>query len=240
MTRRPRWLPHAAAAAAMALFAALGTWQLERAGERREEVAAIRSADGQVPLPLPANGVVPALAWQFVTLEGEFVPERQFLLDNRTLEGQPGFVVLTPFRLDDGRMILVDRGWVRAEGRQPAGSIRLPPAAEGLSIVTGRLWLAEAGLGLGPALAGASSAWPQVTTRVDYAALGDALGHKLVPAIVRVEADVPWRLRARPVEPAFGPERHLGYALQWYALAITVLIVTIVLLVRTQRRRLHD
>ncbi len=240
MTRRPRWLPLVAATAAFALFVSLGTWQLQRAGERAEEVEAIGAAEEQPPLPLPADDVIPALAWQFVALEGRFMPARQFLLDNRTLDGDTGFVVLTPFRLHDGRVVLVDRGWVVADGREPADSIQLPPAAESVTTVIGRLWLAESGFSIGPALADTGNGWPRTTTRVDYAALGDALGHELVPAIVRLEADLPWRLRARPVEPGFGPERHLGYAFQWYALAATVLIVTLALLFRMRRRRLHD
>lgn len=233
-------MPLVAATAAFALFASLGTWQVQRAAEREAEVDAIAAAEEQPPLPLPENDVIPALAWQFVAIEGQYRPERQFLLDNRTLDGETGFVVLTPFRLDDGRLVLVDRGWVPADGREPAGTIRLPAAAESVSTLVGRLWLAESGFSIGPALAATGNDWPRKTTRVDYKALGDALGDELVPAIVRLEADVPGRLRPRPVEPAFGPERHIGYAFQWYALAATVLIVTAALLVRTRRRRLHD
>lgn len=239
MNRRPRWLPLAAAVAAFVLFAGLGSWQLQRAGEREAALAAIEAAGTKRPLPLPATGELEALAWHHVRLEGRFLGERQFLLDNRTLAGEPGFAVLTPFALDDGRTILVDRGWVRADGRAPAGSVGLPASAREVDTIVGRLWQPEPGLALGPALAPADGDWPRTTTRVDYAALGDALGRQLVPAVVRIEEQVPWALRARPVEPRFGPERHVGYAVQWYALALTVVVVA-VLLLRGRSRREDD
>lgn len=235
MTRRPRWLPLLMSILAFSVFAALGNWQYQRAGEREAELAAIAAAEHQPPLPLPPAAAFEAVAWRFVQLEGRFLGERQFLLDNRTLDGEPGFGVLTPFALADGRVILVDRGWVPAEGRAPAQSIHLPAAAEDVGTVVGRLWRPEAGLAIGPALAPGGD-WPRTTTRVDYAALGDALGRSLEPGVVRIEEPAPWTLRPRAVQPRFGPERHLGYAFQWYALAATVLVVTGVLLLRSRRQ----
>jgi len=230
--RRPRWLPLVAAASACALFAGLGTWQLQRAAEREAELAAIQAAEQRPAVDLPAGADLDALAWRSVRLEGRFLRRRQFLLDNRTLAGRPGFVVLTPFVLVDGRSILVDRGWVAADGREPARPIRLPAAGEQPREIEGRLWRPQAGFGLGPAIAEGATDWPRMTTRVDYAALGEALGRPLVPAVVRADGEADWMLQARPLEPRFRPERHLGYAFQWFALAATVVIVTLLLGIR--------
>jgi cytochrome oxidase assembly protein ShyY1 len=83
----------------------------------------------------------------------------------------------------------------------------------------------------------ASRDWPRLVTRIDYEALGDVLGTRLVPAVIRLDPSIPWALTARPLRPRFGPMRHVGYAVQWFALAHTVVVIAGVLLHR--RRRHH-
>lgn len=241
MRRRPRWLPLTAALLTLLVFAGLGGWQVQRAGEREQALAAIAAGDDRPARPLPTERAgLEALAWYRVRVEGRFLAGRDFLLDNRLVEGRPGFDVLTPFVLDDGRTVLVDRGWVPADGRRPAEPIHLDPAGEQVDAVRGRLWRPESGLALWPALARDEGGWPRIATRVDYTALGEALGRELVPAVIRVEEPAPWAFEPRPVEPRFGPERHLGYAFQWFALAFTVLAVTVILLIRTRHKGDHD
>ncbi len=233
--RRPRWIPWTAAVTAFALFAALGTWQLQRAQEREAVVEAIRDGEQRAPAPLPVSRAeAEQRAWQPVWTEGHFLGDRQFLLDNRTVAGEVGFAILTPLRTPDDRLVLIERGWIAAEGREPARSIELE--SEGRIRVEGHLWLPEHGPRLLPALAEGEADWPRMTTRVDFAALGEALGEPLEPYVLRPQQALGPGLRVRSVEPRFGPERHIGYAFQWYALALTVLIVTAVLAVRIRRK----
>lgn len=236
--RRPAWLPLVAAAACTALFAGLGTWQLERAGDKRALLAAIERGTEAPALALPdETGALAARAWRRVRVYGRFLGGRQFLLDNRIHEGRVGFDVLTPLVRAGGRAVLVDRGWVPAgPRREPLVPIALE--VSGALTVSGRLWLPEPGLALGPALAPAAGGapWPRLATRVDYAAMGRALGRELVPAVVRADGDAPWVLTPRPPAPAFGPARHYGYAVQWFALALTVMAVTLILRLRRGRR----
>ena len=233
-------VPWLAAVLAVTLFSGLGLWQLERAADKRAMIAALEGASGSPAEALPGDAAaLRALAFRAVHIRGRFL-ERQFLLDNRLLEGRPGFDVLTPLVLSDGRVILVDRGWVPAgPQRQPQGQLA-PPSRQPVS-VRGRLWLPQAGIGLGPALApveadGGDRVWPRMATRVEFPALEAALGRELIPAVVRADGDAPWLYRPRPLRPAFGPMRHYGYAFQWFALALTVVIVSGVLL---RRRRIE-
>lgn len=239
--RRPAWLPLAAAAVCALLFVGLGTWQLQRADDKQALIAAIeRGADAPAVALPQESGALAERAWRRVRVQGRFLAGRQFLLDNRIHEGRAGFDVLTPLLRPDGRAVLVDRGWVPAgPRREPQAPIALD--APGSVTVTGRLWLPEAGLALGPALApvaGDEPRWPRLVTRVDYAAMGRALGRDLVPAVVRADGEAPWVLTPRPPAPAFGPARHYGYAVQWFALALTVVAVTLIL--RLRRRRKDD
>lgn len=231
--RRPAWLPLLAAALGILLFSTLGAWQLQRVEVRQEQLAAIERGGRASAIELPY--AVKALAgaeYRRVQARGRFLSDRQFLLDNRTLDGRIGYDVITPLALDDGRTVLVDRGWVpagpRREPREPVALDAPAPVT-----VVGRLWRPEPGFALGPAVTAPSSGFPQTVARIDYEALAGELGRPLVPAVIRIEGGYPWALTPRPLEPPFGPERHYGYAFQWFALALTVLIVTLAL----QRRR---
>ncbi|MDZ7748028.1 MAG: SURF1 family protein [Halofilum sp. (in: g-proteobacteria)] len=209
---RPRWLPWLAALAALALFSGLGAWQLQRAGEKRELLAALERG---AAAPARALAGTPAglrqQAFARVRARGRFLDARQFLLDNRTLRGRTGFDVLTPLVLAGGRTVLVDRGWIAAG---PAPRARRPdrPGTEGTVRVTGRLWL-PAGRRRPGACAGAQRGLAaaddarglQLPWRRPSAAAG-ACRH---PA---ADGEAPWVLEPRGLEPAFGPARHYGYA----------------------------
>ncbi|MFW5969098.1 MAG: SURF1 family protein [Halofilum sp. (in: g-proteobacteria)] len=234
MSARPHWLPWVAAGLAVALFAGLGVWQVQRAGEKRAVIAALEDDDRPALERLPATpAALRDESRREVRIQGRYEGERQFLLDNRILEGRPGFDVLTPLVLDDGRRVLVDRGWVAAgPGREPVESVELE--ADESVTVKGRLWLPEAGIGLGSAVAPGEE-WPRLVTRVEFGALEQALGRELVPAIIRADGEAPWLFRPRDLRPRFGPMRHYGYAFQWFALALTVLAVACMLEWRRRR-----
>lgn len=225
-----------AAAIAFALFGALGMWQVQRAAEKKELLAAIERGARDAPIQLPyADTALAQAEFRRVRAEGRFLTERQFLLDNRLFDGRAGYDVITPLVLADGRTVLIDRGWLPAgPRREPRGEVALEVA--GPVAVTGRLWRPDPALALGPAVAPAAGDWPRTVTRIDYDALGQELGRSLVPVVIRAERGFPWVLTPRPLEPTFGPERHYGYAVQWFALALTVLVVTIVLQWRRWRR----
>jgi len=235
--RRPAWLPLVAALLVTAGFVALGVWQLQRAAEKRALIEMIEQGTAAPAVPLPATRAGLARGeYHRVRARGHFLVERQFLLDNQILDGRVGFDVLTPLALADGRTVLVDRGWIGAgPGREPVGPVG--PDDAGPLEVTGRIWLPESGLAIGAALAPSQAGtWPRLTTRVDFAALSGALGQPLVHAVVRAQGDAPWVLQPRPLKPEFGPARHYGYAVQWFALALTVVVVTVTLQYRRRTR----
>ena len=238
-SRKRSWLPWLAAVSAVALFSGLGLWQLERAADKRAIIAALERESRTPVEALPGDTAgLRALAFREVSVRGRFL-DKQFLLDNRLFEGRPGFDVLTPLSLADGRVILVDRGWVPAGPRRQPQATLTPPAGQPVG-VRGRRWLPQTGIGLGPARApvnsgGGDPAWPRMATRVEFDALEAALGQELIPAVIRADGDARWLYRPRPLRPAFGPMRHYGYAFQWFALALTVVVVSGVLL--RQRRR---
>jgi len=236
MRRRPRWLPLAAAVLATALFCVLGLWQLERAEEKGRLVAALERAEDVGAVALPAEpDRLGAYAYRRVRVTGTLQGNRQFLLDNRIHEGRPGFDVLVPLVRGNGDTILVDRGWVPADARRrPARPVGLEQRGE--VEARGLLWRPEPAIPVGAALTPPADEWPMLATRVDYEAMAGALGRPLLPAVIRLDPSLPWALTARPLRPRFGPMRHVGYAVQWFALALTVIVITGVLVHRRRGR----
>jgi surfeit locus 1 family protein len=228
----PGWAV-ALTAVAVAAFCALGTWQLGRADEKRALLEAFESG-GRDTVDATGLGFDALARYQQVRLRGRYDPARQVLLDNMpSASGRPGFRVLTPLQRADGRgWVMVDRGWV------PLGATReaLPelPVDAGEREVVGVLdALPEPGLRVGPAAAPGAQAWPRVLLFPTVADLESALGHAVEPRIVLLDAAAPdgYERQWRP-SLGFGPERHLGYAVQWFAFALVALTLLVSLNLR--------
>lgn len=215
-------------AAALSVFVALGGWQIGRA---REKQAMIESfARGAHSSMVVEGGSIDGLPrFQHVTVRGHYDPSRQVLLDNMpSSTGQPGYRVLTPFvRPGSARLLLVDRGWV------PVGSSReklpLVAVADDERDTGGRLdELPVPGIRVGTAGIPGVTSWPRVLNFPTAADIEQVLGQPVESRIVLLDAARPdgyervWR-------PSLGfpPERHLGYAVQWFALALVALVIFI-------------
>ena len=220
-------------AVALVAFVSLGTWQLGRAREKRGLIAEF-AAGGRDTVETNGLDLGGLPRYQRVRLRGAYDPSRQVLLDNMpSAAGRPGYRVLTPLRRADGRgWVMVDRGWV------PLGASReaLPDVAVGAGEreLSGVLdVLPEPGLRLGPAAAPGATGWPRLLLFPTEADLESALGLELETRIVLLDADLPdgYERSWRPAT-GFGPERHLGYALQWFAFAAVTVVIFIALNLR--------
>jgi surfeit locus 1 family protein len=204
----------------------LGTWQLDRAAQKRELFASFAAGAGK-PLALADHprGLDSLRRFTRVAADGRYRADRQFLLDNMVEDQQAGFRVLTPLVLDDGRAVMVDRGWVpKAFGSHAS----LPEVAVDTSrrSVTGRLdRLPRPGIDLDRP---PGEGWPRVVQFPSADELSAALGMELVPGVILLDPESPdgFRRNWRPSD--FGPERHVGYAVQWFSLAGTLVVLYLV------------
>ena len=223
----------ALAAAGLAVFVSLGYWQLGRAHEKQALFDAFMQGS-QDTVDATGLGFDELARYQHVRLRGAYDATRQILLDNMpSVTGRPGFRVLTPFERADGRgWVLVDRGWV------PLGATRedLPDVTVGVREreVSGILdVLPIPGMRVGPAAAPGSAGWPRVLLFPTEANVESALGIDVEPRIVLLDAGAPdgFERKWRPAL-GFGPERHLGYAIQWFAFALVAMVIFIALNLR--------
>lgn len=227
----------------IATCSALGQWQLTRMHDKRATLDAVdRVLADRAPGPL-ARAALPERArdYDWAAGTGRFVDAPAFVLDNQIHGGQPGLRVYRLFQPADGAPLLVDLGWTPIADRVT----RLPAAGvvrgEGLldRDIAVRGLLApppSAGLAMGPAL-GAGDAW--LMTRFDADAIAAAADLQAPPRrVLRLDPALPLGYaRDLDVLPnTLSPDKHLGYAVQWFGLALAALVIALVLTFRSVRR----
>ncbi len=214
----------------VAAFGWLGTWQLNRSGERQAELQTFEQAAAAAPVEGLAM-VSPQGDYRRVTLSGRYDGERQILMDNMTHEGQRGYHVLTPLRTTGG-VVLVNRGFV------PGGMDRLLLPDVSVSgaerRVTGLVTpYFRAGLQLEEPVAG--DFWPRRMTYPTPAQLRALIDPQL-PAyqLLLDSGEADGYVRAwRPY--GLSPQRHLAYAVQWYGLAAAAVGIWLAVTIRRRR-----
>jgi surfeit locus 1 family protein len=218
--------------AAFAALIGLGTWQVQRlhwkAGLIAERTAAISAPPMELPRTLESAR---SLEFHRVQPKGQFLYDREIPIHAiERQHGDAGYLVITPLRLDDGAVVLVERGWVPPERRDAATRAAGNPAGE--VSVDGLLRLAPAekpGWFI-PANDPARREW----FWIDLPALSHAAG---------VPDALPFYVEAGPAPNPGGfpvggqvntdlPNDHLQYAITWYALAAALAVIYLLLLRR--------
>ncbi len=230
------WLVTLAALLALGVTAVLGRWQLGRAAEKEALQAAIE-ARGDLPLldavSLAAVTDPQALLHRRIEAVGHWVGERTVFLDNRQMNGRPGFFVLTPLRLQgSAAVVLVQRGWVprnfedRARVPQidtPAGPVRVQghivPAPSKLYD------LGEPGTGM-------------IRQNLDLSQFRAETGLALVTVSIQQTGVSDEGLARDWLQISTGVDKHYGYAFQWFGLcALIALLYVWFQIVRRYKQR---
>jgi surfeit locus 1 family protein len=224
MNVRPAsWLVWLGVVVAMAATARLGLWQLDRAAQKTAIGQAWRDRSQLEPMPgsqLPREPADVATALhRRIVIEGRWLPRHTIYLDNRTLHGLAGFVVVTPLLIAPGEAVLVQRGWAP---RDAADRTRLPaaPLADGNVRIEARIatWPSPR-----LALSAAAEQGP-IRQNLEPAGLAREVGMVLRPLSLQQlsapeESDA---LQREWPEPPQDVWKHQGYALQWFALCALI------------------
>jgi len=215
----------------------LGIWQLDRLEGRRAFNEQVTSMRAMPPLDLtreqPEN--LTSMEWRHVTVTGTYDFENQIALRNQYYGSQYGYHLITPLRLADtspalsagSRAVLVDRGWIPADGNSAPSDWRKYDE-QGPANVTGQIRLGQSK----PALGGVADALPangqrlMIWNNLDLPRISEQSPYPLMTLYVQPNVD------AADTEPpiAFQPDveltegSHFGYALQWFTFALILFV----------------
>lgn len=227
---------------AIALFARLGWWQAQRAVEKQamlDAVAQVLARRQPMPLGLAADAQRRS-NYDWAAGFGRFDERGPLWLDNQQRNGRAGVHAYRVFRPEGAtpasiRPVLVDLGWLPLPANRAMPTIALPPGrieVRGLLVPP-----PSAGLELGSGIAPQGEGW--VLTRIDTEALSRTLKltPPLAPRVLRLDPAVPlgYERDLQLLANTLPPERHRGYSLQWFALAIAVLVTALILTFRKAR-----
>lgn len=193
----------------------LSAWQLRRAAESREVSARFAAAAQASALDAAPDALTEEVRFTRVALAGRYVAEPQILLDGRVHDDAAGYEVLTALELADGRNVLVNRGWIRAD---PDRRVLPDVSVDGEQReVRGRLErLPRAGLRLGAPMAGGHSGGPVIVALYPTAAdIARWLHAPVQDYELLLDADANDGYVRDWQAPVMSPERHLAYAGQW-------------------------
>jgi surfeit locus 1 family protein len=228
---RIRWIPLLATVIVAAIGVSLGQWQTRR-GDEKQAIQAKMAARQSAPAMTLENAAqvdVAQAEFRHVKLRGRFVPTWVTYLENRPYNGVPGFYVLMPFKITGSAesAILIERGWAPRDANDRTRVPVVPTPADEVEIEG--VIRSDAGhlLQLGAAEAPRPGA---IMQNLDIAAYARASQLPLAPFVVEQSGEIKDKdglVRDWPA-PSLGIDRHRGYAVQWYALALMAMIFFVV------------
>ena len=199
----------------------LGFWQLDRADEKRQIERNVNSASEKTKLVLNESSNIDLIAeiYRPAVMKGRFDNDRQYLWDNKTYKGRPGYHVLTPFLLEDNNSaVMVNRGWVPLL----ASRDQLPEITVSTKDITisGVIKNPSNTIQLAGRLDQMGADYPHVFQAFEPDVFASELGLKLLPVMIELATDENYGY-VREWKPYFGKiEKHNGYALQWFLMAL--------------------
>lgn len=227
------------------VLVSLGTWQLNRAEEKQKLVDSYYAAPGQPAVSL--NDVmsvdtegrsIDRFRYRRLEVYGRYDNGHHILLDNQLRDRKPGYLLYTPFHVRNSDVVLmVNRGWLK----KPVDDLSMLDAAPGSQVLSGLVNHApDVGIRMG-SLDQSAAGWPKIIPYMDMDWLAVKLDQRLASWVVLLAADAEHGfLRDWHPSVRTPPEKHQGYAFQWYSLAIVLIFLFVVGSMRPQGRLPED
>lgn len=205
------------------ILCGLGYWQVQRLDWKEGLIAEIEAGRSADPKPLPPKlENAPARRFVIVTATGEFLHHAESHRTGKAENGKVGYRIFTPLQRAGAETIMVERGWVPEELKDP--STRPESLIEGPVTVTGMLRLPDERNYFTPPDSVVENRW----FAVDPRAMGAAAGVTVPEWYVVDEASTLDWPRAGPSELALR-NNHLGYAITWFSLAFSLLVIWLIM-----------
>ena len=228
---RVKLWPTVAATLAIVILLMLGNWQLSRAQEKETRQEQLDRLSQQPVISLPTTQIrLEDYQFRQIEVHGRYVPSHTIYLDNKIYRGVVGYQIITPVRLGTSSMhVLINRGWVAA-GRTRDQLPNVPTPSDEVRVL---------GIANSPTQRTLELSTETVSGRVwenlHLDRYRQATGLTLQPLVILQQNDVKDGLVRQWSRPDSGATRNLGYAFQWFSMALAVLILYLVLSVKRDR-----
>lgn len=218
--------------AILPILIALGFWQLSRYEQKLLLEQAYESRHALEPISLSQAQRHEDPLYLPVTVSGRFDLDRYFLLDNQVYQGEAGYELLMPFLTDEGKWLLINRGWIAAGNREALPEVLTDPAH---LVLTG---FAYKPLGKPFMLAEDiwEDGWPKRIQALDHVKISEAIGSATPDFSLILNHGQPQAEQVRPIVVNLKSEKHLGYAFQWFSMALVLLILYGFQMIRTEKK----
>ena len=203
------------------ILISLGVWQVSRYQDKLKLEQVYESRRQLAPLSL--SSLSDLESWSdplFLPLEvtGQFISNQYFLLDNQVFQGKPGYQVLMPFVSHGGDWLLINRGWIPLQNRETLPEITTP---SGTQTIQGRIYRSFGdSFMLSEDLW--SEGWPKRIQSLDFDRIEKTLNRKLPAITLVLSHGEPGAEQVKPISINMKSEKHLAYAIQWFAMALVL------------------
>ena len=226
-------IPSVLIVATIAFLTSLGFWQLDRANEKRAIEASIQKANtGIVELIADENRLLEKEYYQ-VRLKGQYQSNKQFIYDNQIVDQVSGYYVLTPFKLEgQPSTIIINRGFIPWNGdREKLADVSIKKTKSEIKVQISkpikRIELKSSEIG---------NNFPVLIQAVDLVKMSELAGIDFSSMVGLLDASMDDGF-VRKWEPYTGSiEKHIGYAIQWFLMAIVLGIIGIRIAVKQRKK----
>jgi surfeit locus 1 family protein len=231
---RPTLWPTLFSVPAIIVMIGLCVWQVQRLHWKEGLIVERESRVAAEPVALPPVGIDPAsMEYRRVRLEGTFLHDKELFLGARSMNGNVGYQVLTPFALSAGGAVLVDRGWVPVERKAPES--RAEGQLAGTRTLEGVVRLPHGQAWMQPDNEPAHNMWFFVDLPAMAAASGAALRTDLY--VDAGPAENPGKYPVGGQTRIELPNDHLQYAITWGLLAVALAVIYVLYHLKLERER---
>lgn len=216
------------------VFIELGKWQLSRAEEKNAQHEQLEQYAKQPAVTLPGTLVkLKDFQYREVEVIGEYLPEYTIYLDNKIHQGRAGYHVITPLKISNSTLhLVINRGWiatgndrsilpsvVEVRGELKVTGIAASPETKTLDVsdkvVEGRIW-----------------------DNFNLQRYQEVTGLAMQPLMLLQKSEEKDGLIRDWSKPDSGASKNIGYAIQWFSLAATAVIIFIVLNVKRRNKKI--
>ena len=198
------------------VFVFLGIWQIERAANKEGLLQDFNSEQESPPTRLTSQSP----NWSRVFVDGVFDSSRQILIDNQIHNGKVGYKIFTPFRFDENKIVLVDRGWIgQGQSRSDLPQLNI---LEKKSRIIATVTRPEQGVLAGSELL--TNEWPRVSQSKAVEVIASAFNEPILDIVLVLDPGSSQITEFIQIKPfAITPVKHYGYAMQWFTMSIVLL-----------------